>query len=95
MVAAGVLVRALAQLCDGDCLRRFKFLGKGMRKWVTLKGALLLAKAAPGPVRGATNAMVSPYPVGSAGRRVAAIRSRYFSYVSRNNRVDYFGTALT
>lgn len=41
------------------------------------------------------NATVSLYPVGTAGRRVAAIRSRYFSYVSRNNRVDYFGTALT
>jgi hypothetical protein len=88
MAVAGVLFWALAQLCDGDCLRRFKFLGKGMRKWATLKGALLLAKATPDPVRGATNATVSLYPVGSAGRR-------YFSYVSRNNRVDYFGTALT
>jgi hypothetical protein len=85
-----------AHLCDGDCLLRLSFWVRGCTNGRP-EGAQLLPKAAPDPVRGATNATLSLYPVGSAGRRVTAIRKvgTYFSYLRLNNRLDYFGTALT
>jgi len=68
-------------LCDGDCLLRLSFWVRGCANG-RLKAPCCCRKAAPDPVRGATNATLSLYPVGSAGRRVAAVRSRYLPFVS-------------